>query len=294
VSIARPGIYALPPFATPPQFVTVDADGGRFTFANLYSLSPTTFYAVFGLEDASATPPSFEPILLGVRRAVQPDPKTPVTGADIILDTHLDQTVDATVLSPPSAPAGTLGHDAFVDLDLGSAGAIPLGRVFQNSDLQHLRFRHLPQAAGQGFVFVDQVGQWTSSGLALPVTRYLRRVFGDVSGGVALGPLLPFPAIAKVPFDGTLSWALGPSALQPNLQQIRLDDASWQVVLPGEARSVTLPPFIRARLAPGTHAWSITASTAPGFDFAHWNYQDLNSGSWTAYAFADGTFTVPP
>jgi hypothetical protein len=190
--------------------------------------------------------------------------------------------------------AGTLGHDAFVDLDLGSAGAIPLGRVLENSDLQHLRFRHLPQAAGQGFVFVDQVGQWTSSGLALPVTRYLRRVFGDVSGGVTLGPLLPFPAIAPAPFDGTLSWTLGPSALQPNLQQLRLDDASWQVVLPGEARSVTLPPFIRARLAPGTHAWSITASTAPGFDFAHWNYEDLFSGSWTAYAFADGSFKVPP
>ena len=29
------------------------------------------------------------------------------------------------------------------------------------------------------------------------------------------------------------------------------------------------------------------------FDFAHWTYNDLFSGSWTAYAFADGTFTAP-
>ena len=161
--------------------------------------------------------------------------------------------------------------------------------------------RHLPRAGGQGFVFVDQVGRWTAKGLATPVSTYLRRVFGDLSGGVTLGPLLPFPVLAPAsnPFDGHFAWTTAQGGLQPNLQQIRVEDSAagqdqgWQVLLPGGAREVTMPAPIRARLRPGAHGFFLTTSVAPGFDFAHWNYSDLYSGSWTAYAYADGTFTAP-
>jgi hypothetical protein len=50
---------------------------------------------------------------------------------------------------------------------------------------------------------------------------------------------------------------------------------------------------LRARLAKGAHPFSIVTSVSPSFDFAHWNYADLYSGSWTAYSYADGNFTVP-
>jgi hypothetical protein len=295
VSIARAGIYSLPPFAAAVQFKTVTTDGAGYLYDQLYSLSPTTLYAVFGIEDSATQPPSFVPLLLGVRRGVQPDPVRPVTDADIILDTHLDQSLDVAVLDPPGAGGG---HDAFVDLDLGQSGAIPLDRALQNSDPYHLRFTHLPQAAGQGFVFVDQYGRWTGSGIATPVTIYLRRVFGDLSAGVTLGPLLPFPVMQPVS-NGVFSWTLAPSALQPNLEQLAVSDSagkqdtSWSVLLPGTARSIAMPGVLRARLANGTHGFSIVSSVAPSFDFAHWNYADLYSGSWTAYSYADGSFTVP-
>jgi hypothetical protein len=295
VSIARRGIYSLPPFASAVSFQTVDTDGGAFLYDKLYTLSPTTFYAVFGIEDSATTPASFEPLLLGVLRGVQPDPKKPITSADIILDTHLDQTIDATVLDPPTVSGG---HDAFVDLDLGQSGAIPLGRVLQNSDPYHLRFTHLPRAAGQGFVFIDQLGRWTGSGVSTPVTIYLRRVFGDLSGGVTLGPLLPFPVVQPV-VNGAFAWTLAQSRLSPNLIQLEVvdqsgtQDTSWFALLPGDARSLAMPDVLRARLAKGVHPFSIVASVAPGFDFAHWNYADLYSGSWTAYSYADGSFTVP-
>src|SRR5204862_6192144 len=139
-----------------------------------------------GIEDSATSPVKFTPLLLGVLRGVRPTPARAITDADIILDTHLDQSVDVTVLDPPTVLGG---HDAFVSLDLGQAGAIPLGRALQNTDAFHLRFTHLPTAAGQGFVFVDQFGRFQGGILTTPVSTYLRRVFGDISGGVTLGPL---------------------------------------------------------------------------------------------------------
>ena len=295
VAIAPSGIYALPPFAGPPMFFTVSDDGGPYTFGNLYSLSPMTLYAVFGIEDSATAPARFEPLLLGVLRGVQPDPARPVTAADIILDTHLDQDVDVTVLAPPSVSGG---HDAFVDLDLGPSGAIPLDRVTQNTDPYHLHFRHLPQAAGQGFVFVDQYGRWANGQITTPVSTYLRRIFGDVSGGVTLGPLLPFPVVTQQG-PALFAWTTAASPLQADLQQLRVQDGtqtqdtSWSVLLPGEVRQIAMPDLIRARLQTGTHGFSLVTSVAPGFDFAHWTYDDLSSGSWTAYAYANGSFTVP-
>ena len=295
VAIARSGIYALPPFSGAVPYLTVNDDGGPWVIPNLFTLSPTTFYAVYGIEDSSTTPPTFTPMLLGVLRGIRPDPAKAITNADIILDTHLDQAVDVTVLDPPSVSGG---HDAFVDLDLGQDGAIPLGRVTQNSDPFHLHFAHLPLASGQGFVFVDQYGRWANGAITTPVTTYLRRVFGDVSGGVTLGPLLPFPVVTQSG-PSTFAWTTAVSGLSANLQQLRVQDGtpqqdmSWSALLPGDVRQIAMPDPIRARLQSGTHGYSIVTSVAPGFDFAHWTYSDLYSGNWTAYSFAAGTFQVP-
>ena len=289
VSIAPGGINALPPFAGAVSFVTVASDGGAFSFSNLFSLGPTTLYAVFGIVDSADK--SFTPLLLGILRGVQPSLTKPVTNADITLDTHLDQTVTVTVLNPPTL---TGGHDAFVDLDLGQSGAIPLARVTQNSDPFHLTFTHLPRAAGQGFVFVDEYGSFVNGTVTIPVTTYLRRVFADLSDGITLGPLLPFPVLQQQGPD-RISWTLGASAQRPDLQQLSVADGTtgWSVVLPGDARQIALPGPVRSRLQKGTHGFSLTAAVEPGLDFAHWNFTDLGSGSWTAFAFSSGSFTIP-
>ena len=293
VSIAPGGIYALPPFGGAVQFVTVSSDGGSFQFNNLFSLSPTTLYAVFGIADSADQ--SFTPLLLGILRGVQPSITKPVTNADIILDTHLDRTVTVTVLNPPTT---TGGHDAFVDLDLGQSGAIPLARVRQNSDPFHLTFTHLPAAAGQGFVFVDEYGTFVNGQVTAPVTTYLRRVFNDLGSGVTLGPLLPFPVLQQSGPD-QISWTLGNSPQQPNLQQLIVGDGtatvntSWSTVMPGDTRQIALPDKVRSRLQPGTHGFSLTVAVSPSLDFAHWNFTDLGETSWTAFAFTSGSFVVP-
>jgi hypothetical protein len=115
---------------------------------------------------------------------------------------------------------------------------------------------------------------------------------------VTLGPLLPFPVISQQGPD-LIAWTLGNSPLQPNLIQLRVSDGtatqdtSWSVLLPGTARQMAMPLPVRARLASGQHQFSLVSSVAPGFDFAHWNDADLFSGGWTAYAYADGSFTIP-
>jgi hypothetical protein len=226
---------------------------------------------------------------------VRPDPNNPVANADVILDTHLDQEVAVTVASPPATSGG---HDAFVDLDLGPAGAIPLDRVTENADAYHFTFHHLPLASGQGLVFVDQYGKFVNGAVTTPVTVYLRRVFDDVSAGVTLGPLLPFPVLTSSGPDA-FSWTTSPSALQANLQQLRISDGtqsqdtSWSVLLPGDARQIAMPAPVRARLVSGGHSITLTTSVAPGFDFARWTDEDLGSGAWTAYSYAVGSFTVP-
>ena len=58
-------------------------------------------------------------------------------------------------------------------------------------------------------------------------------------------------------------------------------------------KPISMPDVIRTRLQPGAHPFTLVTSISPSFDFAHWTYSDLFSGSWTAYAFADKSFTVP-
>ena len=293
VSIAAAGIYSLPPFAGAPPFLTVTSDGGSYSFSNVVFSLQLTLYAVFGIEDTAAH--TFAPVLLGVLRGFQPVPETNTTNADIILDTHLDQSVQVTIDSPPSVLGG---HDAFVSLDLGPAGAIPLDRVTENADPSHFTFHNLPQASGQGFVFVDQYGAFQNGAVTPPVTVYLRRVFDDLSAGVTLGPLLALPVVTQAGPAG-FAWTLGPSALQPNLQQLRvgdgtqLQDTSWRVLMPGDARQMALPDPVRQRLLTGAHPYTLTLSVSPAFDFAHWTDEDLGSGSWTAYAYTIGSFTAP-
>ncbi len=301
VAATTSSIYSAPPFGVLPKYLTVLTDGGTFSYTT-FDLSPITLYALFGVEDQTTSPSVFTPMLMGIlrRSGSPPNPDRPITDADITLDTHLDQSVTLSVAAVPSTPLGPVGHDVAVDLDLGNRGVIPLGHLVQAAPLDHVTFPHLPAASGQGFVFVDVVGLFVQNQVSLPASTYLRRVFSDPGPGLTLGPLLPFPVLTapadQGTFAGTLWWTIdGP--LLPNLVQVQVVGAGlqWSVVLPGEARSVVPPPEVTAQLAPGaTYTWSVTLSLAPAFDYSHWIYDDLFSGSWTAYAFDVRNFKVAP
>lgn len=295
VRTAASSIYGGPPFSPMSKPIVVAQDGGTWSFETT-RLSPVTVYALFGVETTRGENlQDLEPLLLGVRRGLEPNPDKPITDGDILLDTHLDQAVDATFDRLPEAGV-TLRHDAAVDLDLGNGGIIPLGATSTTGD--RLRFPHLPQAAGQGFVFIDIVSRGTAESV------YLRRIFGDVSGGLVLGPYLPFPRIVdplqQGAFHQRVAWTLAPG-LVPNLLQVQYygtglgtdPGLQWTAVLPPGATEVTLPEELWPQLHPGPASVSVSASLAPGFDYTYWTYYDLYGGSWTAWAYDGASVVVP-
>jgi hypothetical protein len=297
VRLASTSVWASPPFSPAQTPIVVDHDGGAYSFTTT-RLSNTTLTAMYGVEESLGQNLStFTPLLLGVRRDLQPDPNKPITDADLILDTHLDQQAVAQLVGLPAASGSSpLTHQAGVVLDLGSSGYVPLSVGMQDT-ASSLVFPRLPQSAGQGFVFIDEVQGGNG------VSIYLRRIFGDVLGGFTLGPYLPFPQpvspgdqaqVTASTFDWTFRWQVD-GGLAPNLLQLRLDGNgfSWSVVLPGDARSVALPASLRSRVAGGqAFSWTLTASLAPGFDYTFWSYYDLYGGAWTSYAYGSAQFTV--
>lgn len=296
VRLASTSVWSSPPFSPPQTPIVIDRDGGGFSF-DTTRLSATTLTAMYGVEDdLGPNLTSFTPLLLGVKRDLQPDPNRPITDADLILDTHLDRQATATLVGvPPAVGASPVTHQAGVVLDLGASGYVPLSSATGVTGSQ-IVFQRLPASAGQGFVFIDQV----VSGPAVSI--YLRRIFGDVLGGFQLGPYLPFPVPVSPPdltqlpanFDWTFRWQLSGN-LAPNLLQLRLDGSgfSWSVVLPGDARQVVLPESLRGRITGGrSYSWTLTASLAPGFDYTYWSYYDLYGGAWTSYAYGSAQFLV--
>jgi hypothetical protein len=297
VRTTRSGLFAVPPFSPESQPIVVAQEGGSWSL-DTTNLSPFTVTAELGVEETlGQNLTRFTPLLLGVHRAVQANPDKPVTDADLILDTHLDQQATATFTGLPAPPPGqTLSHQAGVSLDLGSAGLVPLPGVSGATGPQ-LVFSHLPLASGQGLVFIDEVQSGRS------VSVYLRRVFGDVLGGLLLGPFLGGPAVVApadgqplpAGFDGLFRWTL-PDGQAPNLLQLQLsgDGLHWSAVMPGDTTQVALPDAVRSQLSSGkTYSWTLTGSFAPGFDFTYWVTSDLYGSSWTAYAYTSASFTVP-
>ncbi|MHB8417786.1 MAG: IPT/TIG domain-containing protein [Myxococcales bacterium] len=290
VGLLQPYVYAFEPFQPDPAEIVVPQNGGTFQI-NL-DQGPLTLglYAKFGILDGATTPPTFTPLLLGVLRGLHVDPNDPVTGAAIVLDTHLDQTAPislAATLLPPVPVGGAtdnnpVHYDTFAYLDLGQDGVLPLPDVDATTGAALLP--NLPPVSGNGVLFLTQAYQPPASGASpdpsqrQPVSNFFRRVQSDFTAGVPMGPLLSFVSfthpLAGGKLDGTFAWAFtDPTAPAPDLSQLTLGwtqvDASgnqlapvtqiWQIVVPGSQTSVTVPAdelaaMLQALPAPATGA----------------------------------------
>ncbi len=331
VGLLEPYVYAFEPFAPAPATVTVASDGGKFSIALDMGATTLGLYAKFGVVDTGVNPPSFTPLLLGVVRGLHVDPQHPVTGADIILDTHLDQTAPIQTLNTLSAPAPLPGetntnpvhYDTFAYLDLGQDGILPLQDVDATTAAASLA--SLPPVSGNGVLFLTQAYQpqpptaaapTPDASQRAPASFFFRRVNGDFTAGVDVGPLLSFVNPVHPPFggqlDGTFSWAFAdPSAPLPDLTMVTLywllvDPTTgsqlsplqqiWQIVVPGSETSVSVPPdelsTLLQSLPPSTPttetivAWFIQTARSPRFDYNFWSYEELSELTWTSFTSA--------
>jgi hypothetical protein len=293
VGLLQEAVYAFEPFNVAPPEVVVPVNGGTFTVTLDEGPITIGLYAKFGVEDSSTTPPTFTPYLLGVLRAITVTPGTPVTNANIILSTHLDQTAPITLsntLSPPAPLPGVtdpnpVNYDTYAYLDLGQDGILPLGDLDGTTATETLG--GLPPVSGDGVLFLTQAFQPPASGQTPfsdpsqrePASFFFRNVSGDFTTGVPMGPLLSFANFTHPAFggqlDGTFTWAFAdPTAPAPDLSQLNLywttEDATtgtqtagltqlWQIVVPGTQTSVTIPP---AQLSAMLQALPASSSTS--------------------------------
>ena len=293
VGLVQPAVYAFEPFGPQPPEVTVTQDGGGFTLALDAGPLTLSLYAKFGIQDDSTG--TFTPLLLGVLRNVYVAPSHPVSGANIILDTHLDQSATLALenqldppppLSPLSVDTNPVSYDTFAYLDLGQAGVLPIEDVVASSSTVTLA--NLPNVASGDVLFLTQAYQPPAPGQTppsdpsqrSPTSLFFRRTSGGFASAVSMGPLLSFLALTHPAFggqlDGTFSWSfVDPSAPTPDLTKIDLAwtqiDSSgnqlapltqiWEIVVPGNQTSVQIPPAQLSQIVQSLPQSSTSATT---------------------------------
>ncbi len=315
VFVAQTSLFGGPPFSGVPghngQKWQVVVDGGEYLLYSGAGLRAT--YAIFGI--ANKQTGSFEPYLMGIKRGITTSPDNPATDQDIILDTHLDLTVPITIDSPLTF-TGTTGqqepgtNSVYAWLDLGAEGFIPnpnnwatgtSGSSSISSQAAMMQFPDFPQLDGSNFVFLNM----SNGSTPYPASFYFRRQPGDMSQGVTIGPMLGAPNILEpgASWTGTVSWTLG-SGATPDIHEVQIllptlfgAVTLWDMVLPGDQTSVTLPPNAVQKLHDEQQGQMlfvvIYSSRSPKFDYSQWTYDSLSGATWSAFTLAESASFSP-
>lgn len=305
VAVAPHSVYGAPPLGAPDRAGTgersvLNADGqtySRIVYPGLYAV-----YAVYGIVDDRTN--LFTPVLMGIARDIRANSANPPENADIVLDMHLDYSAPISVVNPLVAPGSTLPavNNVYAFLDLGGEGVVPLGSV--SSYTPDLVFPGLPEVDGANLVFVNE-----SDVNGTPVSYFFRRQPGDPRTGIELGPMLGLidvttPSQTDPGFAGTIAWSVG-SGPPPDMTQLQILKLTplgavslWNVILPGDATSVSLPQTaiqsLLDREPPGESLQVlIITDREPRFDYNHWSYGDLGYLSWTSFSFDIAMMQLP-
>lgn len=300
VGVAYPHIYAAPPiFGAPYGMAELYEEGATFAFS-FVGPAHFTFYSVYGIRDT--TTGSFEPLLFGYQRGVALAPGEENFDVDIILDTRMDLDVPVTILNPTQGLANRVEVSAF--LDLGPNGVIPLGTAWNDVHPSQALLRNMPNVSGESMIF-QAVGNTfgppdEENSFVPPYSLVFKRHFGDLRGGITVGPLqgLPFVTPRGSLFFGDFRWSLEASPAQPDVISIEIWEPpppgeraipQWQIVLPGDETEVSLPPAVldHLRAKYGGQVLGVTFITGiqPTFDFDQWNYQSISLGNFTSFTF---------
>ena len=107
VFVAALSLFSGPPLGGIPnksvETWKIAKDGDPYLVYSGAGLRAT--YAILGIKTAT----TFTPVAMGIRRGITTSPDNPATGADIVIDTLLDQTVPITIDSPLSYVDATTG-----------------------------------------------------------------------------------------------------------------------------------------------------------------------------------------
>ncbi len=297
--------FALP---GPGSAVTPDSVGtAGYTFS--YGVSPgnVTLYAIAGLEDRSASPPSFLPYVMGVVQGVNAPTASRATGVVIPMNIAFDHQV--TLAAEPPGP-GARGPDRFA-----SSVAVTLGTgfaVFPGGS----RVASLPVPSSIPVVGVPALGgalaleQYVLEGtaatgptLSFPASVVARVRTSDSNAAVSLGTFLEVPVLSE---PGNGIWdgrtvRFGHPLGQADLSVVTVTTGGgltrWTIVAPGTRDQYTLPDLATLvdasfRLFEGALTATVYIARVPDFSYDRLRTSQLSPSAWTAYAVdgASGVF----
>jgi hypothetical protein len=296
-------VYSAPPFRNLPAPVTVTSDCGNYRVA-VSRYGAVALYAEYGIADNSVSPPTFTPLLMGIRRGLESAPDRVVPDVDIVLDMHRDVSMPVRVIPAAAPPGQIVVNLVYSYLDLGGEGVVPLAAT--SSSLNDFLFEKHPRVSGEGLIFLNLAGAMdlASGSVSPPYSLFYRRQYGDLASGVEIGPMLAFTSLERPAngglFTGTLGWRFL-DGQRPDVTSVSVEQPMgffskpiWDVVLPGSEQTVSLPTSALSSVPSGSMLfWSVTTARTPRFDFNRFGYQQLGVNAWTAFTQDFASFTTP-
>jgi IPT/TIG domain-containing protein len=288
--------FQLPPA---PNATTPSSDGlVGYTYTLTTASGSHNVYALAGLEDRSASPPRFEPYVMGVASGVLVQPGGKTVSVDIPMTTLLDHAVSVVPTPPPVTARGpdrlvttlaiNVGSDQFALLPQGaSTEFLPASGMVSFVGAPSLE----GSLAGASYDLTGQAVTGPNGGQPLSVVTRIETT--NANAPVAIGGFLPIPTLlqpATDPWNGThvALQASGPV----DLVVVNVSSGNglvvWQIVSPGSDLSFDLPDLTLvpgiATLLHGTITTTVSLARMDGFDYTQLRSGQLKSSAWNAYA----------
>jgi hypothetical protein len=291
------GTFYLPSESTATTPQSDGQIGYQYSFGGV-SPGNTTVYALAGIQDDGASPPTFEAFVMGMATGVPVLPGTKTTGVDIPMTTLLNRTL-TTVPQPPSP--GPQGPDRLVStlaiaLAPGGYALLPQGsQTVLLPTFGDLSFVGVPaldnSLAGSSYELSDSAV--TGAGEGNPVSVVAAIETTDANDPVTVGGFFAIPTLVS---PGASAWngtqvklqASGPIDLAIFTLSSGGGLVQWQIVAPGSDLSFTVPDLSQVpdvdSLVHGPLSTTFQIARITGFDYGTLVTGQLQTSAWNAYA----------
>lgn len=257
-----------------------------------------TVYALAGLEDDGASPPTFEPFAMGVVKGVPVTPGGQTTGVDIPMTTLLDRTMTTVPSPPPSTPRGPDRLFSTLSIGLGPSGYAVLPQGSRTTLLPvsgDVSFVGVPALEGAlvGGSYALTASAVTGSQRSDPSSVVAAIQTTDANDPLAIGGFLSVPTLVQ---PGAGAWggthvelsASGPIDLAVFDVSSGNGYIAWRIVAPGSTLSFDLPDLSQVpgvgSLVRGPITTSFQVASIAGFDYGTMRTGQLSTSAWNAYA----------
>lgn len=293
------------PFQLPAASNAVHPDSpGDFgyAFAMTVPAGNRTIYALAGIENTAATPPTFTAYVMGVMKGLPVLPSSSTENVYVPMDKTLDQAITMVVNAPPPGPKGPDRLQATVAIMLGNDGyaILPAGQKSPllpvAGDLQLVGFPGLDGSLA-GSSYISTARAVTGPLFGAPMSVVGRLLSTTTSQPVTLDGFVGIPTLVtpevNAKWDGmhlATAFGKGSSAIDLSVYDIASGNGlvRWTIAVPKGDHAIELPDLSGIELGhlpPGPVTIGVYGARIDGFDYANLKYRDMRPQGMTAYAY---------